>query len=121
MEEYDAVVARASAVGMSAYGLAKAAVLSFDVEPMAAKALLSEVKKLATADILEAVVQSVPIKAATTPDEIRIFQQILKMEEEILVILRTIEQKNVISLADVHSIRTTVATIKNTIILKLQR
>ena len=120
-KEFDEVVARAEAVGLSAYGLAKAAVQSFDAEPLEAKKLIREVKSLSTAEILEAVVLMAPIKAATTPEEIRAFQQIIEKEGAILELLRKMERSNNISMVDAHTLRMMISEVKNTLIFKINR
>ena len=120
-KEFDEVVARAEAVGLSAYGLAKAAVQSFDVEPLEAKKLIREVKGLTTAEILEAIVVMAPIKAATTPEEIRAYQEIIEKEREILERLGKMERSNKISMVDAHNLRMMIYEAKNTLILKIYR
>ena len=120
-EQHDEIIDKAQAVSRNAYGLAKAAILSFTPNPKEAKALLKRIESMTVADILEALVISVLIIAPTTPEELEVYRAILKLEQQLLVKLTAIENKGKMQLTDTHEIRSIVADVKTAYILKIKR
>lgn len=120
-EQHGEIIDKAQAVSRNAYGLAKAAILSFTPNPKEAKALLRRVESMTVADILEAVVISATIIAPTSTEELEVYRAILKLEQQLLVKLTAIENKGKMQLTDTHEIRSIVADIKTAYILTIKR
>lgn len=119
--QFDGIYSKAQAINESVYGLAKAAIMSFTPNPKEAKALLKRVGSLTTAEILEAVVISVPIIAPTTPEELAVYRDMLMLEQQLLAKLAEFENKGKMQLTDIHDIRSIVTDIKTAYILTIKR
>ena len=120
-EEYDLIRQKAEAIRSSTYGFAMAAVRQSVVKTSAAKALLRRAAKITTAEILESVVMIAPIRAATTPEEIQIFREILDLEERLINTLNNVEATKTVSLKILNEIRELLNQIKESYILKIDR
>ena len=120
-EQWDHIANAATAVGLRAYGFVKQAALNFDVTPTETKALLKKTKRLSISEILESVTVSTPIKAHMTTEEIKLYNDFISAEQELIAVLKEANEKRNITLEERLDLLHFIKKSKEKLVEKLER